>query len=310
MKQATPNAKRQKRPHGPSGGWSILGCFLLLLATAQPLLAESPPPPADPVTAALQADPALRELLCAPDPAIPLTAGQLVAPILLYHHVGNAGLEGSQSTRFDVTAAGFETQLALLQQLGYQSLTVSQLAAALRGESSLPPRPIALTFDDAWANQYTTAFPLLQKYGMTATFYVPSRYPGARSTLSWDQLREMNQAGMEIGSHTRTHRWEPAAWGQVALSKSELEAQLGISVTTFSYPYGLVKYADLVQKAGYTSAVAVSGTAIQNPAQPWALRRIEISGRDTLATFIRRLPWRGQGTSLCPVPPDTSPPKE
>lgn len=310
MKQATANGKRQKRPHVAGGGWSVLWCFLLLLATTRPLLAESSPPLTDPVTAALLADPALRELLCAPDPVIPLTAGQLVAPILLYHHVGNANLEGGQSTRFDVTAAGFETQLALLKQLGYQTTTVSELAAALRGELTLPPRPVTLTFDDAWADQYTTAFPLLQKYGMTATFYVPSRYPGGKSTLSWDQLREMNQAGMEIGSHTRTHRWEPTAWGQVALSKSELEAQLGISVTTFAYPYGLVKYADLVQKAGYTSAVAVSGITTQNPAQPWALRRIEISGRDTLATFIRRLPWRGRGTSLCPAAPNTETPKE
>lgn len=300
MRQTTANVKRQKRPHVAGGGWSVLWCFLLLLATARPILAESSPPPTNPVAAALQADLALRELLCAPDPVIPLAAGQLVAPILLYHHVGNAGLEGASATRFDVTAAGFETQLALLKQLGYQTITVSELAAALRGELALPPRPVALTFDDAWADQYNIAFPLLQKYGMTATFYVPSRYPGGKSTLSWDQLRTLSQAGMEIGSHTRTHRWEPTAWGQVALSKSELQAQLGISVTTFAYPYGLVKYADLVHKAGYTSAVAAGGVAVQVVARPFTLRRIEINGRDSLATFIRWLPWRGRGTELCP----------
>jgi len=239
-----------------------------------------------------------------------LREGEIVAPILLYHFVGRESLErdGASTTRYNVTAANFDAQLALLHRLGYQTVTVAEIAAALRGEGVLPVRPIAITFDDGWAEQYSVAFPLLQKYGMKATFYVPSSYTIGGRVVTWEQLEALRDAGMEIGSHTRKHvnliavSAEDASY-EVFGSKSALEAKLDITVESIAYPYGLYNGGTiaLVQKAGYRAAVALSASPKQSLSNLYALRRFEIHGAHTLADLIAYLPWRGQGTTLCPA---------
>ncbi|NIV37881.1 MAG: polysaccharide deacetylase family protein, partial [Anaerolineae bacterium] len=73
-----------------------------------------------------------------------------------------------------VSPRDFEEQLAYLQQEGYESITLNDLALHLTRGKPLPPKPIILTFDDGYANAYTEAFPLLQQYGFAGTFFVIS----------------------------------------------------------------------------------------------------------------------------------------
>jgi len=257
----------------------------------------------------LQMDAALQTALCMPDMEVNLREGQIIAPILLYHFVGRAALEwdGASTTRYNVTADDFDAQLALLHRLGYQTVTVGEIAAALRGESVLPERPIAITLDDGWIEQYSIALPLLQKYGMRATFYILSSYTRGERYVTWEQLEALRDAGMEIGSHTRTHVnltaiSEEEASHEIFGSKSALEAKLGITVESLAYPFGL--YSDstvaLTRQAGYRAAVALGPSPQQGLANLYALRRVEILGTHN---FINRLPWRGQGTALCPAEP-------
>lgn len=258
----------------------------------------------------LHADATLQAAICMSDTQLSLRAGEIVAPMLLYHFVGRESLErdGNSTTRFDVTAANFDAQLALLRQLGYQTVTVAEIAAALRGEGVLPERPIAITFDDGWVEQYNIAFPLLQKYGMKATFYIPSSYPTGGRLMTWEQLGELRDAGMEIGAHTRKHvnlltvSAADASY-EISGSKSVLEAKLDITVESIAYPYGLYSGSTvaLAQKAGYRAAVALNASPKQSLSNLYALRRFEIHGAHTLTDLIAYLPWRGQGTALCPA---------
>ncbi len=264
----------------------------------------------------MRADAALQAAICMTDTQINLQEGQIVVPILLYHFVGRATLERKDvsTSRYNVTAADFEAHLVLLRQLGYHTVTVGEIAAALLDGQTLPERPVAITFDDGWSEQYSIAFPLLQKYGMKATFYVPSSYPVGKRFMTWEQLVELRDAGMEIGSHTRKHVnlldvTDKVADAEITTSKATLEKKLDITIQSLAYPYGLYskRVVALAQQAGYRAAAGLGGTLLHSQTNLYALPRIEIRGTATLADFVAHLPWRGQGTSLCPAIQPTAP---
>jgi peptidoglycan/xylan/chitin deacetylase (PgdA/CDA1 family) len=162
-------------------------------------------------------------------------------PILIYHHV----IPGGGSPVLHVSPGGFEQQLQYLQSNGYQSVSSADLANCLEYGAPLPERPVILSFDDGWENQYQYAFPLLQKYGFTGTFYVVSGYLDHQNFMTTAQLKTMMAAGMVIGGHSRTH---PTLAGlgstrlhdEVAGSKAWLEDRLGVAIDSFAYPYGVV----------------------------------------------------------------------
>jgi peptidoglycan/xylan/chitin deacetylase (PgdA/CDA1 family) len=227
--------------------------------------------------------------------------------------VGEGSLEqdGASTSRYNVTADRFEAELAVLERLGYHSVGVSQIAAALGpAKARLPERPIAISFDDGGVDQYQEVFPLLMKYRLVGTFYIPSTYPGGDQTISWDQLAEMAAAGMEIGSHSRTHidlskADEEKAWEEIRMSKVELEKRLRVRVDTFAYPFGgfSPELAKLVDRAGYLGGAGLGPSPVQSRASLFYLSRIEVRGDEPLADFVQLLPWRGEGTALCPSSP-------
>ncbi len=280
-------------------------------STATPLPTPTPTPDMSILDARLAEDVDLRAAICRPHQKLTENPreDEVVVPILLYHFVGRATLEDDEhrsTTRYNLTRADFDAQLALLRRLGYETVTISEVVAAINDESDLPARPVAITIDDGWIEQYTQIFALLQKYQMKATFYIPSTYPVGGRFVTWEQLQEMVDAGMEIGSHTRTHADlaaldEETAWYEIAGSKATLEATLGISVTSLAYPYSNYTGAtiELLQKAGYDAAVAMGSTPRQSADRLYTLQRFEIFGTRSLADFLDWLPWRGQQTPLC-----------
>ncbi len=286
--------------------------------TATPIPSPTPTPDSSALDARLEADAALREAICQADMKIKAREGQVVVPILLYHFVGRSELEadGVARTRYNVTEADFDVQLGLLHRLGYETVTIGEVAAAIRGAGTLPPRPVAITVDDGWVEQYETIFPMLQKYEMRATFYIPSTYPVGGRMVTWEQLQEMVDAGMEIGAHTRKHvdlttvGYETAAY-EIQGAKTELEAKLGITVTSLSYPFANYSSAtiELVKGAGYEAAVAMEAVPLQGVHNLYRLNRVEIFGTQPLSEFLRWLPWRGTGTEFCGGVPPTSTPR-
>lgn len=252
--------------------------------------------------------PDLMERLCAPDPKYHLKEGDVLIPVLLYHFVGRETLEreGHSISRFNVTAADFEAQLLLLKRLDYHPVTVGEIAAALEGKATLPERPIALTFDDGWREQYDVAFPLLQRYGMRATFFVSTSFVGYPRFMTWEELAEMRDAGMEIASHGRKHvnladADDPEAWREIARSREILEEKLGVSAVSFAYPFGGYRKGlpAMLERAGYQIAVGLGGSPVHRPESRYYFRRMEVSGFHSLRVFLDRLPWRGAETPLC-----------
>jgi peptidoglycan/xylan/chitin deacetylase (PgdA/CDA1 family) len=207
---------------------------------------------------------------------------------------------------YNVSAEDFRDQLDLLLWLGYTSVNVHQIAATMLGKGTLPDRPVAITFDDDWEDQYLFAYPLLADRGMTATFYVPSTYPGGIDFMTWDQLRELSAANYEIGSHSRTHPHLAGLdyselWPEIRISKVEIQRELRMKVWTFSYPYGEIpnppSQLELIGQAGYEAAVIGNPDVLQS--ELYLLNRIEVLGGSSLSEFASLLPWRAEGREYC-----------
>ena len=173
----------------------------------------------------------------------------------------------------------FERQLKWLKRLGYHSLTLAELATAFETGRKPPGRRVVITFDDGYLDFYTTAWPLLQKYGLGATVFLVSDYIGSDSSfdqglppgvgpwplMNYSQLHELQQGGVEFGSHGATHRGLDSLnltekRDELLRSRQQLEQRLGQPITAFSYPYARWTQADftLLVELGYHTAV--SGT--------------------------------------------------
>jgi peptidoglycan/xylan/chitin deacetylase (PgdA/CDA1 family) len=227
--------------------------------------------------------------------------GQVLVPILLYHQIGYSQIKDNQ---YYVSPEEFEKQMFLLHAWGYKTITVQQLANAILNGAELPYKPIALTFDDGNENAYTRVFPILQKYNFTGTAYIVYNYVGVTNFMDKQQIRELYEAGWEIGSHgishvdltKRTDRQED----EIIESKLKLQTLLDVPISTFAYPFGAYDTLSLhyLDFAGYIAAVGLGIDMHQGPGNIYYLYRRDIKGTYDLKTFARFLPWQGDLENL------------
>ncbi len=170
--------------------------------------------------------------------------------ILAYHSLDSSGSVVS------VAPGDFANQMACLSDNGFRAISLSEAVIERVRKGSWPERAVVLTFDDGFANFYDEALPVLIRYGFTATVFVISSHMGGRNDwgpcpkdlgivpmLSWQQAAEISSAGIEIGSHTQTHRdlrhcSAEEARQEITSSRADIEDRLGFRVQSFAYPYG------------------------------------------------------------------------
>jgi len=223
----------------------------------------------------------------------------------MYHKVDPI-LPGTRYPGNHVLPEAFEEQLTELKRWNYQSITLEQWIAYTEKRASLPHRSIIITFDDGYQSTYHTAWPILRRYGFSATVFLVAGLIG--KTNAWDveerqelllnenEIREMQNGGITFGSHTRSHRaltklpLDEAA-RELTDSRKILESVLDRPVTTLCYPYAKQNQAvrDLAREAGYTAAVIGRGGKNRVWTDPYALRRIKIDTSTTLSVFRRKL---------------------
>jgi peptidoglycan/xylan/chitin deacetylase (PgdA/CDA1 family) len=187
--------------------------------------------------------------------------------------------------------------MSFLKRHGYRVIPLADLAALIKGGRRIPPKTVAITFDDGYKDNFTYAFPILKKYGLPATIFViygeVSRPQADR--LSWEEIRLMQDSGLiDFGSHTLGAKplvdIESAQElkRQIVDSKAKLEEKLGRPVDLFSYPEG--RFNDTIRawvvEAGYRAAVATNpGKKFANN-DTFVLKRLRISSNcDNLLIF-------------------------
>lgn len=160
---------------------------------------------------------------------------------------------------------------------------------------------ISLAFDDGWKSVRTRALPVLDKYGIKATFYVITRMPEFMlherdGRLTADDLQELSRRGHEIGSHSQTHPnlvklfpWKASR--EVFDSKVDLEG-VGFSVSSFAYPYGWhsfwVRY--FVKKSGYGGAREYGAFGYNNAyTDRFCLKTMQVLNTTTLKEIFEKI---------------------
>ena len=228
-------------------------------------------------------------------------------PILMYHRVATDGPPDLLPYRLN--PAAFERQLAYLQRYGYSTLKVDEIWQfnAVQG-SRMHGKRIALTFDDGYQDFADVAWPLLLRYGFTATVFLPTDYVGGRAEwdheygeparlMDWQTIRRLAMEGVSFGSHSCSHRrltsLPPGDLAKEAeRSRRILKEELGTSPHGFCFPYSDFNpnVMDAVRDAGYDYAVA-GDVPPDMGLSPFALSRIEIRNDDgDLDSFVAKLP--------------------
>ncbi len=218
-------------------------------------------------------------------------AGELTAPVLLYHHVND-----QESNLYTVTTTDFRNQMKVLAERGYTTIPISLLVRALRDGAPLPPKPLVITFDDGNRDVYTRAYPILQEFGFTASVYLVVNYlERGESILSHEQIDELLAAGWEFGSHSMSHteltRDYGNLWYEVSRSRYELEEYLGTDVITFAYPYGVMDA--VVQRSvreTFEAGLGLGSSSLHTPDSLYYLSRIEVRRTTSLADFKSLIP--------------------
>ncbi len=220
-------------------------------------------------------------------------------PILIYHKIDPRGEPGITC----ISPRRLEQHLALFGELGYQSITFVDLLT----RRNLPTRALILTFDDGYASVYEQALPLLSRYGYRGVVFVISGFLGRWNT--WDvnpggirfrhltagQLRQLHEAGWEIGCHSHTHRDlrrlnERGLIREIDRSRKELAEVFSGEVLTFAYPFGLHngRVREAVREAGFGFGVRGirGGLGVYDR---WQIPRIPVYAFESLKAIRKKL---------------------
>jgi peptidoglycan/xylan/chitin deacetylase (PgdA/CDA1 family)/glycosyltransferase involved in cell wall biosynthesis len=222
-------------------------------------------------------------------------------PILAYH-----AFTGSveRTSRFVVAEEAFIRQMQYLHDNGHHVITMAEFSA-LRIDGLLPPRKtVVLTFDDGYEDFARIAWPAMKKHEFRGTVFVVTNCVGrtndwdsggelcGRRILSWKQVADLAAAGVDIGSHTKTHpnltkSRADKTWSELQGSAEDLQDRLGLRPVSFAYPYGdyNAETQDALTRTGYRTACTVK-PGLNSPHDGLLeIRRIEIFGTDSFARF-------------------------
>lgn len=217
---------------------------------------------------------------------------QVRVPILMYHKVGPIAY-----SEYWVTTDRFGAQMRALKAYGYTAVTLQDIMDYRAGIKSPPAKPIVITFDDAYRNNLTNAYPQMESAGVeTATIFVPTGRIGGDNSwdgsddnpviphMTWDDLRYLDDTGrIDFESHTVTHPYLRSL-GTQALNRelmdsaSAFESELGYRPKFISWPYGQtnLKIDSAGRMADYFAAVLSWGGVETTCANKWELRRVYI----------------------------------
>lgn len=228
-------------------------------------------------------------------------------PILMYHKVNPNPGTGGLGLR--VPPDKFEWQMKYLKKNGYETISLVDVMDHFEKGKHLPDKPIVITFDDGYLDNYQFAYPIMQKYGFTGTIFVVSKAIGNTNffdvekklqpenrIMDWNEIRELDAAGFTIGAHTVDHPHlaevtPEVARYQIEESKRALEHGLKKPVEVFCYPYGSYNdtVAQITKEAGYRAAVTTELGLAKITSDPFKLHRIRVTGHYSNEKFIEEL---------------------
>jgi len=214
--------------------------------------------------------------------------------VLTYHRFGDATRDP-----WCVSAEAFEAQM---QWLAERKLAVSldDIERFVRGEVELPDGSVLVTMDDGFSSVLHVAAPIMQRHQIPSVAYVTTSFVGTTSVsgeryLTWEEVAQLPDAGITVGSHAHTHRSIAKLSPQEVreegkCSKELLERHLGRPIASFAYPFGMrpdesPQTAKILAECGYTTVFIAQHGALRPGADLIRLPRIKVEGGGPLWKF-------------------------
>jgi peptidoglycan/xylan/chitin deacetylase (PgdA/CDA1 family) len=239
-------------------------------------------------------------LLTVPALAAPRRTGgdSPTATVLCYHIV-----EAPAAPLMHIDRETFRQHLRYIEMTGYNVIPLRHLYEYVTGKrASIPKNAVVITIDDGWRSTYTEAFPELQKRKFPFTVFIyPNIIGKTANALTWKQIREMADAGVDIQSHSLTHPYLTkrkhrskgekayAEWLAKELGESRriLEKETGRKVQFLAYPYGDYddRVAEAAERAGYAAALTCDFGSVKKGSDPLRMKRFVIDDRMDFAAF-------------------------
>lgn len=213
-------------------------------------------------------------------------------PVLNYHQVND-----EKQSSLTVKVDEFHRQMAYLHDHGYHTITLDELYDYVEKGTALPDKPIVLTFDDGYIDNYNNVLPILKEYNMKATLFMISDAVNTDRFLSIDELHKMEAGGFDVQGHTNhhkvlTHVDFTQLPDEIGGGKTTLEAILGEPVRYLAYPggfnNGIVQH--VTKTSGYKMAFTVQPGTVKPGDNLYALPRLAVfEGDTTYLSFLLRL---------------------
>lgn len=190
-------------------------------------------------------------------------------PILMYHYVSEPPEDADEyRTDLSVSPENFRRQMRYLAENGFTTISLYDLSLAVTARKALPEKPIILTFDDGYLDNYENAFPILQEFGFQGTFFIVTEFVdlGRPGYMTWPMIEELAAAGMGVEPHSKTHAdlsdkpRDTLLW-EILGSQETLASHVGYTPRFFCYPGG--RYDEdtiaMLQELDFWGAVTTAG---------------------------------------------------
>lgn len=235
-----------------------------------------------------------------PFPPLPTPQGTsnwtLKVPILMYHYISEPPAD-ADIYRIDlsVTPNNFREQMAYLAENGFQTIDLYDLSAAITSQIDLPPKPVIITIDDGYRDAYENAFPILQEFGLKATFFVAPEFVDQEheAYMNWPMIEELASSGMRIESISKTHADLSGQdrnfliW-QILGAQETIAAHIGYTPRYFAYPYGRydAETIQLLEELNFWGALTTVSGHTHSFSNRFEWTRVRIQHDTQLAGFI------------------------
>lgn len=205
-------------------------------------------------------------------------------PIFAYHRFGDDRYPSTNTS-----TKVFEEQLKYLKQNNFTVLSLGKAVKAWKNGDDLPEHAVIITIDDGYLSFYKNGWPLLKKYGFTATNFIQTETVGGNDFMDWQQIKEIQKAGIEIGNHSDAHPHflnMPAGERKADFTRdlekanAAFEKHLGETPVLYAYPYGEFTHEleDVLKDHGFEGAVVqISGVFDEN-SNAFAIPRFPMGG--------------------------------
>jgi peptidoglycan/xylan/chitin deacetylase (PgdA/CDA1 family) len=222
-------------------------------------------------------------------------------PILVYHQFSN-----DHSDKLTVKVDSFYEQMLYLKENGFKVIGLDQLLDFMEFKTPLPEKAIVITIDDGWLSTYEIAYPILKKFGFSATLFVYTDFIGTDQAMNWSQLKEMTENGFDVQSHTHSYQsltmirenesfknYFDFLVQEIEESKISIDRHLNLDCRYLAYPYGETNplVISLVKKLGYRAAFTINRGSTPFFENPFNVGRSIVYGDFDMIEFIKKISY-------------------